>query len=62
MLNSLPPEILALISSGITSLFALVIRWLEIKLFKAKLRNKDSEVESLQSTINDLKSRIGQNI
>lgn len=61
-MNTLPPEIIAAIASGITSLIAFVIRWLEIKLFRAKLKGKDEEVSALQANINELKEKIGRNL
>lgn len=61
-MKNLPPEILAAIASGITSVIALIIRWIETRIFKAKIRHKEAEAETLQSVVDELKKQLGRSI
>lgn len=62
MFNSLPPEIAAAIASGITSLIAFIVRWLETRVFRAKIKGHVNEVNQLNAQIDELRKALGKNI
>jgi len=62
MLNNLPPEIIAAISTGITSLIALVIRWIETRIFRAKISGHAEKANELQAQVDELRKRLGSSL
>jgi len=62
MLNNLPPEIIAAISTGITSLIALVIRWIETRIFRAKIAGHAEKANELQAQVDELRKRLGSSL
>lgn len=61
-MKSLPPEIIAAIASGITSIIAFIIRWIETKIFRAKIAGHRLEAEQLQAQVDELRKRIGSSL
>lgn len=61
-MNGLPPEIIAAIASGITSLIAFIIRWLETRVFKAKIAGHKQEAQELQAQVEELRKALGRKI
>lgn len=61
-MNHLPPEIIAAIASGITSIIAFIIRLIETRIFRAKIAGHKQDAELLQAQVDELRKRIGSSL
>lgn len=61
-MNNLPPEIIAALASGITSIIAFIIRLIETRIFRAKIAGHKQDAELLQAQVDELRKRIGSSL
>lgn len=54
----LSPELSNALTAFLIAVGGAVIRWLEIKIFKTRIKQKEEEIHSLVSQVENLKNKI----